>query len=203
MTETVPLKARIRATYGPDPDDPTPEAVTRGNSLFESHGTLNVFIDDPIRLDLGAGPIVRPGHKPMGRDYGSEIFPLTFEDCTVDEIVASHVLEHFSHRIVAAVVREWARVLKRGGRLRIAVPDFAKIARWYLDGRPELPAWPFEFVLMGAQRDGNDFHRSVFDRDRLSKLFTAAGLSITGTWQSDIADNANDPVSLNLEGRKL
>jgi hypothetical protein len=45
MTETLPLKARVRATYGPDPDDPTPEATTRGSGTIDSSGTVQVFFE--------------------------------------------------------------------------------------------------------------------------------------------------------------
>jgi len=202
VTERLPLKARIRATYGPDAEDPRPEATTRrADGIFDSGGTVQVFIDEGIRLDLGAGPIVRPGHIPLGRGYGSEIFPLPYADETVSEIAASHVLEHFPHGQVAAVVKDWARTLKRGGRLRIAVPDFRKIARDYLQApycRNNL-----ERCLMGGQIDANDFHKAIFDEPHLSALMHFAGLTVTGSWDSEIADCARDPISLNLEGRKL
>jgi group I intron endonuclease len=37
-----------------------------------------------IKLDLGAGAISPDGYIPMGRDYGSEIFPLAYPDESVD-----------------------------------------------------------------------------------------------------------------------
>ncbi len=43
-----------------------------------------------IKLDLGAGPVSPDGFIPMGRDHGSEIFPLAAADGSVDEIRASH-----------------------------------------------------------------------------------------------------------------
>jgi hypothetical protein len=44
IAEPQPLKARIRATLGPDPDDPTPEQVTRPrDAIFDSGGTVQVF----------------------------------------------------------------------------------------------------------------------------------------------------------------
>src|ERR1700704_6233401 len=99
---------------------------------------------EKIKLDLGAGQILRPGFIPMGRDHGSEIYPLPHADQTVDEIVASHVLEHVPHREVAAVLRDWVRALKKGGKIRIAVPDFKTIAEDYLTGKPQ----PHELFVM-------------------------------------------------------
>lgn len=65
---------------------------------------------------------------------GGEIYPLTHDDGTVDAIHARHVLQHFSHRQAPAVLKEWARVLRIGGSLRVAVPEGAMIDREYLRG---------------------------------------------------------------------
>src|SRR5579859_3645537 len=102
-----------------------------------------------IKLDLGAGEQVPDGFTPLGRRYGSEIFPLSHADASVDEVRASHVLEHYPHGQIGAVVAEWARVLKPGGKLKIAVPDFAKVAEAYLNGAQ----MPTESFIMGGQVD--------------------------------------------------
>src|SRR6185437_6608660 len=93
-----------------------------------SSGAPFIIGEKTVRLDLGAGQVSPYGFIPLGRDHGSEIFPLPYGDETVDEIRASHCLEHFPHGQVAAVLKDWVRALKKGGRLRIAVPDFKKIA---------------------------------------------------------------------------
>jgi len=139
-----------------------------------------------------------PGFIPVGRAHGSEIFPLPYGDETVDELRASHVLEHFSHRQLDAVIKDWVRALKKGGRLRVAVPDFDKIAEDYRAGKQG----PHESYLMGGQTDADDFHKSLFDRDRLRKLFADAGLVLLRPWKSEIEDCAAYPISLNLEGSK-
>lgn len=57
---------------------------------------------------------------------------LPFEDCSADVIYHSHVLEHFQRQDAAKFLAECFRVLKKGGVLRVAVPDLAQIARSYL-----------------------------------------------------------------------
>ena len=212
--ERIPLKARVRATFGFDPDDPTPNQVTTFSGINDDPmaaeraiylaGNVTVTRDDPmaVRLDLGAGRIVRPGHIPLGRGYGSEIFPLGYRSETVDEIVASHVLEHFPFGQVKEVLRDWIRALKPGGRLRIAVPDFWKIASQYFASPDSITFGLAQRRLMGGQSDENDFHRSIFDFDRLYELMQSEGLRVVGRWQSEIVDCARDEISLNLEGRK-
>jgi predicted SAM-dependent methyltransferase len=152
-----------------------------------------------LRLNLGAGHSSIPGFTPVDRIVGQEVFPLDYPSDSADEIYASHVLEHFSHEEVAAVVAEWVRVLRPGGRIRIAVPDLKWIAEQYLAGA-ELPIGGF---LMGGQTDDNDYHKTVFDEERLRGLMQDAGLTGIQRWTSTLKDCAALPVSLNLEGTKL
>lgn len=151
-----------------------------------------------IKLDLGAGKTSPEGFIPMGRDHGSEIFPLPYADESVDEIRASHCLEHFPYRNVEVIVKDWVRTLKKGGKLRIAVPDFKQIAEDYLAGK----AQPNESYLLGGQVDQNDFHKALFDRDKLRALLAGTGLVLIRPWKSELEDCAAYPISLNLEARK-
>lgn len=151
-----------------------------------------------IKLDLGAGKISPPGFIPMGRDHGSEIFPLSYADESVEEIRCSHALEHFPHAQLEAVIADWVRCLRKGGKLKIAVPDMRKIAESYLSGVQR----PYESFLVGGQVDQNDFHKSLFDDGRLRNLLAGAGLVLTRPWISEIADCAEYDISLNLEARK-
>lgn len=151
-----------------------------------------------LKLDLGAGGVSPEGFIPLGHAHGSEIFPLPYADNSADVIRASHCLEHFPHRQVDDVVREWVRVLKPGGVLRIAVPDFKAIAEKYLAGE----AIPTEAYVMGGQIAPDDHHAALFDRDRLRHALAGAGLTLLRPWQSELEDGAALPISLNIEGTK-
>jgi predicted SAM-dependent methyltransferase len=134
-----------------------------------------------MNLNLGGG-----GHNPDGfvevdRQSGQEIYPLPFGDGVADVIRASHCLEHFSHKVVGDVVKEWVRVLKPGGVLRIAVPDFRKIALWYAQGRNDLP---LQLYLMGGQTDENDYHKTIFEHGLLKQVMEDAGLENIRHWTS-------------------
>jgi hypothetical protein len=152
-----------------------------------------------MRLDLGAGAVSPPGFTPMGNAHGTPVFPLAaVADASCDVVRASHVLEHFPFREVPAVLAEWVRVLKPGGVLRIAVPDFAKVAESYLAGANQ----PTEAFLMGGQVDDADFHKALFDVETLKRALAQAGLMLIRQWRSDLDDCASLPISLNLEGTK-
>lgn len=153
-----------------------------------------------LKLDLGAGARSPEGFVPLGNINGTQIFPLpSIPDGSCDVIRASHVLEHFPHGQIAAVLKEWVRCLAPGGELRIAVPDFRKIAEGYLEGRVQNT----QGYVMGGQTDGADFHQALFDEMQLKRAMAAAGLVLIRPWQSELGnDCAALPVSLNLAGVK-
>lgn len=149
----------------------------------------------PIRLNLGAGKSVIEGFTPVDRRNGRDVYPLVgYANNSVDEIRASHILEHFGHADVPRVLAEWVRVLKPGSRIRIAVPDFDKI-RTMQD-----PRW--RAYLMGGQVDENDSHKSVFTEELLRGAMQQAGIVNIESWISENTDCASLPVSLNLQGVK-
>lgn len=152
-----------------------------------------------IRLDLGAGPLSPADFTPLGNINGTAIYPLPHADNSVEEIRASHVLEHFAHGAVRAVVADWVRALAPGGVLRIAVPDFGKIAEKYVAGEEQNTLG----FVMGGQLDAADFHKVIFDRESLRALLADAGLVLLREWQSELADDcAAMEISLNWAGTK-
>ena len=153
---------------------------------------------DDVRLNLGAGDTEIDGYTRIDRKLGREVYPLDFPDESVSVVRASHVLEHFSHREIGAVVEDWVRVLKPGGMLRIAVPDFELIARTYLEGVPA----PVEGYVMGGHVDENDRHGAIFDFAELTDVLKRAGLIGISRWRSEINDCAALPISLNLQAVK-
>jgi hypothetical protein len=149
----------------------------------------------PLRLNIGAGDTKIEGFTPIDRKFGSEAFPLPYPDNSVEEIRASHILEHFSFGDGIKALSEWVRVLKPGGRLRVAVPDVDKVLAAKGDQNRL-------FYLMGGQCNADDFHRSAFDEERLCATLAQAGLERIDRWHSPNTDTAASPISLNLEGFK-
>lgn len=93
-----------------------------------------------LRLNLGAGPEGMPGftnvdlsaNADIRRDLG--VFPWPWDDASVDEILASHILEHFDRRTGVRFLEECRRILKRGGVLHLAVPDMDCFADCIVSG---------------------------------------------------------------------
>lgn len=149
-----------------------------------------------LMLNIGAGPALLDGYVNLDRKTGQPAFPLSYADGVVNEVRASHLLEHLSFSDAELALKEWHRVLKPGARLRIAVPD----ARKCLALADSDPLW--RHYLAGGQIDADDFHRSAWDGESLTAALTAAGFVEIQPWVSDGLDLSRHKVSLNLQAQK-
>lgn len=168
------------------------------NVLRNIEKNTRAKLPEILKLNLGAGGCELPGYKNMDRKTGEEVYPLELPDACADEIRASHVLEHFSHRVTMDVLKEWVRVLKPGGALKVCVPDMEVICHTVAAGIP-INA---EGYLMGGHMDSDDHHGAVFTRDKLSAMFCEAGLERVRIFTSDVQDCSSLEISLNMVGYK-
>jgi|TARA_B100000315_G_C14474131_1_gene539778 predicted SAM-dependent methyltransferase len=153
-----------------------PERAQRMVALTQA---LNADAPAPRRLHLGCGTRHIPGFFHIDLVPHSHVDWLgsverldPIADDSVDLIYASHVLEHFGRYQVFDVVSEWYRVLRPGGVLRVAVPDFEAAAGFYLadgDIRHVLG------LIMGGQTAPHDYHYAIFDETNLGELLADVG----------------------------
>jgi len=94
------------------------------------------------KLEIGSGnrPLEGYEHLDINPDcpcveYVSSMGKIPCEDNAFDEIQAIHVIEHQPWKETLATLTEWIRVLKAGGKLRIATPNLKFIAQSYIDAR--------------------------------------------------------------------
>lgn len=134
-----------------------------------------------MKLHLGCGPKYLPGYihidiqKYPHIDKVLDISDLKdIEDDSIDEIYSCHVLEHFPRHKVVSVLREWRRVLKVGGILRIAVPDFEACNTLY--NRTGKIASIYGLIC-GGQRNDYDYHYIVFDLSSLTEILEYVGFT--------------------------
>lgn len=134
-----------------------------------------------------------------------------FEDGSIDEIYASHILEHFYKPDVPKVLSEWHRVLKQNGFLWISVPDFDAIVNMYLSSGRRLDTWTTH-LINGDQLEPYSFHYNVFTYQTLSGLLSQAGFSRMDRVR-DLEYNVRDaskitdsrfgqPISINIKAVK-
>lgn len=155
---------------------------------------------DPLqpRLNIGGGSRPIPGYLTVDRMFGDEACPLPHEDGSMCEVYASHVLEHFGWAEYEDVLREWVRVLKPGGTLKISVPDVDRLMA--MQGQPGVP--PTGAVLMGGQIDANDFHKSAWNTPDLKAVLKRVGLVGIREFEPFADDCSRFPFCANVEGTK-
>jgi predicted SAM-dependent methyltransferase len=134
-----------------------------------------------VKLNLGCGK----------RDFGSDwihidgadyphidsqnIESLDYRDKSVDLIYASHVIEYFDRKEVLPVLKEWKRVLRIDGVLRIAVPDFYQMAKLYLVDSYDLEKFLGPLYGKMAMLKKTIYHKTVYDFNELKKLLEEVG----------------------------
>lgn len=181
-----------------------------------------------VKLHLGCGK------RDFGQDWihvDQEDFPHVDIKCGVtdvrldayegkcDLIYASHVLEYFDRQEAASALSYWWELLKPGGVLRLAVPDFEAMANLYVGGH--FPLQSFLGPLYGRmESDGKlIYHKTTWDYESLEEALWKAGFSFVCTWNwrdtehADIDDHSQaylphmdkikgTLISLNIEATK-
>ncbi len=100
---------------------------------------------------------------------------LAFEENEVDLIYASHFLEYIEPRKAEYLLSRWLYILKPGGVMRLAVPDFRAMMKLYVDGQYDLQS--FLGPIYGQmESDGNTiFHKTGYDFQTLKCLLEDVG----------------------------
>lgn len=177
--------------------------------------------NDLIYLNLGCGPVNNPNFINIDAfpqphvHYVREVDRLPiFKDNSVDLIYASHCLEHFSRNLTQQILAEWYRILKKGGVLRLSVPDFDKLVYICKENNND----PDEIMceLMGGQYNKYDCHFVVFNKVNLEKALNKVGFLDIREWfhcndelsicdtstKKKIVNNISYDFNLNIEAKK-
>lgn len=150
-----------------------------------------------MKLDIGAGNALEDGWMSWDIKDGRNAIDLSeIADGSVDEIRASHVLEHIPMAGTIVALREWNRVLRSGGRLFVSVPDFARIVGEMLGGRADPNLCRY---IMGGQTDEHDFHYAIFTGSIISAYLRDAGFERIKPAKAEGANTSQHWCSLNME----
>lgn len=139
-----------------------------------------------MKLHLGCWHRVFPGFINIDLcdlphiDYNSNIDKLPFiKTETVDYIYCSHAFEYFDLQKAHEVLKEWNRVLKPGGILRIAVPDFDKLIQVYSEtgdiNRILGPLYGKMSIHTENDIEVQLFHKIVYNFSLLEKVMLDSG----------------------------
>lgn len=132
-----------------------------------------------MRINLASGQRPFKGWTNIdAKDQGYQVDIVTdakdlnmINDASVDIIVAHHLVEHIAIHDLNTYLKEWQRVLKKGGILSIHVPNLKELDRAWLEGK--IDTYIHNVNTYGAYQDSiHDLHKWGYDeqelRDRLS-----------------------------------
>jgi SAM-dependent methyltransferase len=150
---------------------------------------------------------------------------LPFGNCTFDIVYSSHVLEHIPWHQVEKVLREWVRILKRGGHFELWVPDAVKICKAFVDAElhsdnyidkdgwykfnPEKDPCVWAAGRMYTYGDENgdpkspNWHKALFSSRYLTLLMSKVGLTnIRKLKHNNIRSDDHGWINMGIRGTK-
>lgn len=131
-------------------------------------------------------------------DYKTSVDKLPMiESGSVDLIYSSHNFEYFDRVEAVEVLKEWNRVLKTGGLLRLAVPDFDSLIDVYkLSGDINKILGPLYGRMVIDTKNGQKtlYHKTVYNFDSLKNILESSGFDMVKRydWQKTIHKDYDD-----------
>ena len=139
-----------------------------------------------VKLNLGCGANKISGFinidsvKEFNPDLIHDISqPLPYLDCSVDEILADGLLEHFDKYARCIVFYEWARVLKVGGTVNVSVPNMKKLLfRYFKFGFDKFVDTLFGENMLGSETYIGHFgnHKWGYSKESLEAFVKMFGI---------------------------
>lgn len=175
-----------------------------------------------IKLNLGCGKDIKIGYHNIdinpvdNRIVKSDIINLPqYQNNSVDEVLLNQVLEHLNNRDLRPALKEWHRIIKKGGKIIITVPNIIGTVKSFLENRlntlgfsKHYKNWSpeevvFQMIYGRADIFGDDEpeaqqHKTGFCYNRLKRFLEECGFKIVKA--NDATDSNQD---LEVEAIKI
>lgn len=162
--------------------------ILRLNNRFNPYmktKARNLYNLKEIKIHFGCGHRIIEGwvnidaYQFKGVDYCMDLrTALPFSNNSAKFIFSEHVLEHLEYDVIPLIFKDFYRILKPGGIIRIIVPDLEQYCLNYVEGNTE---W-FEKIFPTFSRAeavnsvfNDHFHRHIYDFDTLERCLKKAG----------------------------
>jgi len=155
------------------------------------------------KLNLGSGknPVkgyinidIRPEAKDVDMILNCEKLP--FAEKSIDEVFAKDLLEHFGWRKWKKVLREWVRVLKDGGVIKLRFPDLSRIIDEFKDNRMSFER--MVQLIFGDQDYLQNFHKTGLTLELVATELEQLNCTILQAWY----DGGRDARITAVKGNK-
>jgi len=168
-----------------------------------------------VKLNLGSGSKTIDGftncdlYPAAGVDEIFSMDDIPYADRSVDEISSEHALEHLPRLQAEKAIKEMARVIKKGGKLILKVPDLEECCKAFLEN-PRLQEPWYMHTIYGVQDYRDDktqlqhkvnygqIHYTGFTESRMRRLLIEAGFTIDEMWKYDGYDTPSLGVKAHI-----
>lgn len=99
-------------------------------------------------------------------------------DGSFDHVFSTEAIEHFPHKQTGAVIKEWARLLKPGGTMRVEAPDFLAACKQVLEADCLDMDLRIQQIIYAEQLNPYDYHMAGLTHRTLPYYFEQAGLVV-------------------------
>jgi predicted SAM-dependent methyltransferase len=163
------------------------------------------------RLNLGAGNYPLKGWTNIDlKDADLRIRPWPWANDSIDEINASHLLEHFTKTDGFLFLTQCYRILKSGGALHLAVPDMDKFIACRLAGSFAAVGdyrWTdLNYLLGGDDNEMLDHHKHKYMYCEASLAWTLEKVGFFQVYRRHVTGALDNPkyapISLYMEAVK-
>lgn len=147
-----------------------------------------------VKINLGSGEKNIPGWINVDlfdekADLQCNVNKLeSINDNSVDMMLASHVIEHFSIEEIIPILAEWRRVLKPDGILIVEFPDFIKCSKFFISNSNILmERMNVTPQILGAPFRPGHSHYSLLDFNFMKYMLERGGFK-------NVVENADTPT---------
>ena len=131
----------------------------------------SIILHQPVKIVVGASGVFDRGWIPTDIDTLNLLhdndWKFYFRENAIDMIMAEHVWEHLTERDGIDAAKQCFPYIKRGGHLRIAVPDGYHPSAEYIN-----------YVKPGGSGFGSDDHKVLYNYKSLGNVLRTAGFSV-------------------------
>jgi SAM-dependent methyltransferase len=166
--------------------------------------------DEAKKLHIGAGPNLLDGWlnttlQPLkkGSIHLNAIKPYPLPDASFDYVFSEHMIEHVTFQAAQVMLSQCFRVLKSGGRIRIATPDLERMLAVYTENPgPEQEAyirWTVDSFLTDTDGYNPSFvinkifhgwgHVFIYDQKTLTYALENVGFRDVVRFNAGISDD--------------
>lgn len=134
-----------------------------------------------------------------------DIRNIPYPDNSVDEILASHIIEHFDAKSGPIILKEWLRVLKPGGILKLETPDLLSTCKDFVaaDEQRRILLYPNFFSM--AEITPGQAHLFLYTEFQLFGCLRAVGYSTikrVTPWSNYATNQSEHHLFLAVEATK-